>query len=493
MPAKTLMLQGTSSHVGKSLLTAGMCRLLARSGYSVAPFKAQNMALNAAVTASGAEIGRAQALQALAAGIEACADMNPILLKPEGDSHSQVVVLGKPWQSLSALDYERRKETLGQIIRESLTRLRRQFEYVIIEGAGSPVELNLKLRDIANMFVAEMANAPVLLVADIDRGGVFAALLGTLDLFDPHERARVKGLIVNKLRGDPALFRDGIADLAQRARVPVLGVIPFLNLHLPEEDSLGIAPAGANNSLPISAPLVAVIKLPRLANFDDFLPLQYDSRLRLEFVENPKQLENAAAVIVPGSKTTVADLRWLRASGMAAAIEVAAAAGKPVMGICGGCQMLGRRIVDGVESDIPEIEGLGLLPLETRFEKSKRTARVTFKGVSGWLAGVTGQGYEIHAGQIQATTLAMATLIVAAQDQKNYAEGWQQNNVWGSLIHGLFDNDAVRDAFVARVLNLSTATRPHLNYRQKLANSLDSVADCLERELGLERLLRILQ
>lgn len=490
MPAKTLMLQGTSSHVGKSLLTAGICRLLARNGHSVAPFKAQNMSLNAAVTASGAEIGRAQALQALAAGIEAHADMNPILLKPEGDSRSQVVVLGKPWQSLSALDYETRKEALGPIIRESLTRLRQQFEYVIIEGAGSPVELNLKLRDIANMFVAEMADAPVLLIADIDRGGIFASLLGTLDLLQAHERRRVKGLIVNKFRGDLALFKDGIADLERRASAPVLGVIPYLKLQLPEEDSLGIAPVAAENLLPTSTPLVAVVKLPRLANFDDFLPLQYDSRLRVEFVEHPAALSGAAAVIIPGSKATIADLRWLRASGMAAAIQAMAVAGQPIIGICGGCQMLGKRIVDGVESEIPETEGLGLLPLQTRFKKNKRTVRVAFAGTTGWLAGATGQGYEIHAGQVEAAAAVTTTLNITAHDQKSYPEGWQQNNVWGSLVHGLFDNDAVRDAFVTRLAG-SSGAQAAPSYRQALQTDLDKLADAIGHAIGLKRLLKL--
>lgn len=486
MTAATLMIQGTASNVGKSLVTAGICRLLARSGHRVAPFKAQNMSLNAAVTAAGAEIGRAQALQALAAGIEPTADMNPILLKPEGESRSQVVVLGKPWQSLSALDYETRKAALGQVIADALTRLRTAYDIVVIEGAGSPVELNLKLRDLANMFVAELADAPVLLVADIDRGGIFASILGTLDLLEPHERARVRGLVVNKFRGDPALFRDGRLDLERRAGIPVLGVLPYLQLHLPGEDSLALADMRAPDD---TRPTVAIVQLPRLANFDDFLPLEYDGRIRVAYARRPEDLAGAAAVILPGSKATVADLRWLYASGMAKTLHDLAAGGQPIVGICGGCQMLGRRIVDGIESDLPDIDGLDLLPIETRFATDKRTVRLDFRGLAGWLAGVSGSGYEIHAGRIDAAQ-AEPWLEAAASDGAPYAAGWWHGNVWGTMVHGLFDHDDVRHAFVSRCLG-ATESPTGIAYHDALLSSLDALADAIDHEIGYQRLLAI--
>src|SRR5262245_58039095 len=373
MPAQLLMIQGTSSSVGKSLLTAALCRSFARRGVRVAPFKAQNMSNNAAVCADGAEIGRAQAVQAAAAGIEPTADMNPVLLKPEADSRSQVIVLGRPWQTLRAANYYRRKEELWPIVTAALDRLRAAYELVLIEGAGSPVELNLRHLDIVNMAVARHARAPVLLVGDIDRGGIFAQLLGTLALLEPEERALVRGLVVNKFRGDRTLFADGVRILEERGGVPVLGVVPHLPaLAVPEEDAVALdsfIPRPARGSIDI-----VVIRLPRIANFDDFDPLAAEPGVTLRYVQTPRELGAPHAMILPGTKSTIAELDWLRATGLADAIRDRVACGAAVVGLCGGYQMLGQMIRDphGIEA-AAEVAGLGLLPIETIFAAEKAT------------------------------------------------------------------------------------------------------------------------
>ncbi|MGC8782545.1 MAG: cobyric acid synthase, partial [Anaerolineae bacterium] len=353
MTAKTLMIQGAASSVGKSLLVTGLCRLYARRGLRVAPFKAQNMSNNAGVTPAGGEIGRAQVTQAEACGIPPHVDMNPVLLKPEADSRSQVVVLGKKLDTLPARDYYRRKAGLWEVVTAALARLRAGNDLVIIEGAGSPAELNLKRGDIVNMAVARHAQAPVLLVGDIDKGGIFAQLLGTLWLLEPEERPLVKGLIVNKFRGDPDLFADGVRILEERGGVPVLGVVPWLHDHgIAEEDGAGLLERG--DTLPLSlqcsdaSPLlhIAVIKLPRIANFDDFDPLAVEPGVRVRFVRTPEALGRPDAIILPGTKHTLADLAWLHGVGLADALLDLARRGTALVGICGGYQMLGRIIRD---------------------------------------------------------------------------------------------------------------------------------------------------
>jgi adenosylcobyric acid synthase len=405
MPARTLMVQGTSSSVGKSLLTAALCRLFARKGLRVAPFKAQNMSNNAAVCADGGEIGRAQAVQAAAAGIAPTVDLNPILLKPEADSRSQVIVLGRPWQTLRAGSYHRRKEELWPVITAALDRSRAANDLIIIEGAGSPVELNLLSADVVNMAVARYAGCPVLLAGDIDRGGIFAQLLGTLWLFSPEERARVRGLIVNKFRGDRALFADGVRILEERGGVPVLGVVPYLpDLALPEEDAVALdtmTPGQQDATLDL-----AVVRLPHIANFDDFDPLRAESGVRLRYVSSAATLGRPHAILLPGTKSTLADLAWLREVGLFDAIRTLASAGTVVVGLCGGYQMLGRVLRDpeGVESAPGQGTGLGLLPVETVFVPTKDTSqtRARIVGGPGFLSGLAGAevaGYEIHAGR----------------------------------------------------------------------------------------------
>lgn len=460
MTAKTLMVQGTSSSAGKSLLVAALCRIFARRGIRAAPFKAQNMSNNAAVCPDGAEIGRAQAVQAIAAGIEPTADMNPILLKPEADARSQVIVMGRPWRTLAAGSYYQHKGELWPLVTEALDRLRAAYELVVIEGAGSPAELNLKAGDIVNMAVARYAGAPVLLVGDVDRGGIFAQLLGTLWLLEPEEQALVRGLVVNKFRGDPDLFTDGVRILEERGGVPVVGVIPYLhNLGIPEEDAVAIENLSqpASSSQPASEMTdIAIIALPRIANFDDFDPLAAEPGVRVRYVSSRQALGQPQAVILPGSKSTMADLAWLRAQGLAEAVQELAAEGTAVVGICGGYQMLGRIICDPdhTESAIDVVPGLGLLPAETIFEGEKATHRVQARLLDGpgWLASLAGQtvrGYEIHMGRTQGDHPWLA-ITERSGSQAHVRDGMVSDDgrIWGCYLHGLFQGQALRRAWL---------------------------------------------
>ena len=455
-PAACLMVQGTASGVGKSLLAAAFCRIFARAGYRVAPFKSQNMALNAAVTLEGGEIGRAQAAQAAAAGIEATIDMNPILLKPEPGHRSQVVVRGRPIGSLTWPEYQRMQAELLPIVTESLACLRGAFDLVIIEGAGSPAEINLRDSDIVNMRVARIAEAPVLLVGDIDRGGVFAALLGTLALLDAPDRARVGGLIVNRFRGDEAVLTPGLVELAARAGVPVLGVVPYLEPGLvPSEDSLDLDDRsrwGAPGALD-----VAVVRLPLISNFDDFEPLAAEPGVRVRFVRGADGLDGADLIVLPGSKSTVSDLRWLFASGLAHAIRHAAANGRPVLGVCGGYQMLGGAVrdPDRIESDAVVTEALGLLPSVTTFAPGKTTVRVRARvGRASPLFAAAAESeltaYEIHHGRTSASLPAPFTIVERHGEPARDADGAVSASgaVVGTYLHGLLANDAVRRALL---------------------------------------------
>ena len=505
MPARVLMVQGASSSAGKSLLAAALCRIFARKGMRVAPFKAQNMSNNAAVCPDGAEIGRAQAVQAAAAGVSPTADMNPILLKPEADSRSQVVVLGRPWRTLRAGSYYRRKEELWPVVTAALDRLRAACELVVIEGAGSPVELNLRSADVVNMAVARHARAPVLLVGDIDRGGIFAQLLGTLWLLPPEERALVRALVVNKFRGDPALFADGVRILEERGGAPVLGVIPYLPAPaIPEEDAatLDTAAPGAAATLDL-----AVIRLPHIANFDDFDPLSAEAGVRLRYVQSPAALGRPHAVLLPGTKCTIADLAWLRSQGLAKAIRELAAQGTSIIGICGGYQMLGRVIRDPshVESTDREAQGLGLLPVETTFETAKVTvqARARVLGGPGWLTTIADQeleGYEIHMGRTTGSRPWLEILrrngeAVALPDGATGDDG----RVWGCYLHGLFASTAFRRAWLASLLgDRETGTQGDKETEDgqvsvSLSSALDRLADAVEAALDVRRLEAILR
>jgi adenosylcobyric acid synthase len=455
-PAPCLMVQGTASGVGKSLLAAAFCRIFARAGYRVAPFKSQNMALNAAVTLEGGEIGRAQAAQAAAAGIEATVDMNPILLKPEPGYRSQVVVRGRAIASVTWREYQRMQAELFPIVAESLTHLRRQWDLVIIEGAGSPAEINLRDSDIVNMAVARLADAPVVLVGDIDRGGVFAALLGTLALLAPPDRARVGGLIVNRFRGDETVLAPGLAELSARAGVPVLGVVPYLESALmPSEDSLDLDDRSRWGSP--GAIDVAVVRLPLISNFDDFEPLAAEPGVHVRFVRRPDEIGGADVIVLPGSKSTVSDLRWLFASGLAPAIQRAAAEGRPIIGVCGGYQMLGEAVhdPDRVESDAVTTKALGLLPVVTTFAPTKTTVRVRARvgeaaGPFSAAAGSDIVAYEIHSGRTTQSSRPPFTIVERGDGPVRDGDGAASATgaVVGTYLHGLFTNDSLRLAFL---------------------------------------------
>jgi adenosylcobyric acid synthase len=460
--APAIMVQGTASSVGKSLITTAICRLFRQEGLRVLPFKSQNMALNSFVTPEGGEIGRAQAVQAEAAGVPAHVDMNPILLKPEGDSRSQVVVLGRPIGSLSAAEYHRRKPELRALIAGCLDRLRRRCDLLVIEGAGSPAEINLRANDIVNMHVAHAADARVLLVGDIDRGGVFAAFVGTLELLEPEERSRVAAFLVNKFRGDRALLEPGLDFLTRRTGLPVLGVLPYLrDLRVADEDSLSLDHRRRRRAAGPGELDIAVVRLPRLSNFDDFDPLDHEPGVTLRFVERAEELAGADLVILPGSKSTAADLAWLRRSGLADALTARAGQGAPVLGICGGCQMLGLSIEDpdGLESPEASVPGLGLLPLRTRFQRDKLTAQVqACPAGAGFLTrGLPATdaltGYEIHMGAVQAEAAGAPAFQIVARNGRpeRAADGAvsPDGGVVGTMIHGLFENDRLRAALLA--------------------------------------------
>ncbi len=461
--APALMVQGTASSVGKSLITTALCRLFRQEGLRVLPFKSQNMALNSFVTPEGGEIGRAQAVQAEAAGVPPHVDMNPILLKPEGDSRSQVVVLGRSIGSLSAVEYHRRKPELRALIADCLERLRRRCDLLVIEGAGSPAEINLRANDIVNMHVARAAGARVILVGDIDRGGVFAAFVGTIELLEPDERQRLCAFLINKFRGDRALLEPGLDFLTGRTGLPVLGVLPFLpNLRIADEDSLSLDHRRLRRRAAADELDIAVIRLPRISNFDDFDPLDHEPGVALRFVEDPRSLAGADLVVLPGSKSTVADLAWLRRSGLAEAVAARAGRGEAVLGICGGCQMLGLSIEDpdGSESPEPRVEGLGLLPIRTRFRRDKLTAQVKARpDAPSFLTEGLGRtadlsGYEIHMGEVEAAGAdpAPAFQILsrnAAPLQAPDGAVSPDGRVVGTLIHGLFENDDLRAALLA--------------------------------------------
>jgi adenosylcobyric acid synthase len=451
MGGRLLMVQGTMSHVGKTVLVAALCRIFLQDGLRVAPFKAQNMALNSFVTPDGLEIGRAQAMQAEAAGVPPAVEMNPVLLKPEADHRSQVVVMGRPMGSCSAAEYHRLKPSLLPLVLEALERLRSRYDVVVMEGAGSPAEVNLKTHDIVNMGVARRVGAPVLLVGDIDRGGVFAQLVGTVELLEPEERSLVKALVINKFRGDKSLLLPGLRFLEERTGLPVAGVVPYdPGLSLPEEDSVALemVPRRADGVLDVAA-----VRLPRIANFDDLDPLRREAGVGLRFITRGDELGSPDLVVIPGTKTTIADLEQMRSSGIAEAITRAVSAGTAVVGICGGFQMLGLAVLDpqGVESDRAQARGLGLLPVSTVFRPAKTTHQVEARVEAdrGLLEGCRGmaiRGYEIHMGESWGEADSPFLLVSRSGEACRVPDGALSRDGWllGTYIHGLFHNRDLR-------------------------------------------------
>jgi len=460
-PARCLMVQGTSSHVGKSLLVAALCRILARDGWRVAPFKSWNMSLNSGVSAQGGEMGRAQVLQAQAAGLPPHTDMNPLLLKPASQGRVQVVLNGRPLPHLDAGGCQRVAAQFLPTVLAALERLRASQDIVILEGAGSPAEVNLKEKDIANMRMAVAADAPVLLVGDIDRGGVFASLVGTLEILGPRERERVAGLVINKFRGERESLAEGLRWLEERTGKPVLGIVPYLgDLHLDEEDTVNLEAArrSAGDAGGGKALDIAVIRLPHISNATDFHPLEREPGVGVRYVAEASALGVPDAVILPGSKDTINDLSFLRSSGLAAAVARLASWGVPLLGICGGYQMLGRSIEDpaGVESSAARAEGLGLLPVRTVMESEKSThvVKARAKREVPWLGIGPSRpplsGYEIHMGRSR--TEGEAPLLIVQRDgmAASVEEGAlrEEGKVFGCYLHGLFENRSLREGFL---------------------------------------------
>jgi len=499
--ARTLMIQGTASSVGKSVMVAALCRIFRQDGYRVAPFKAQNMALNSFVTAEGGEIGRAQAVQAEAAGIAPTVDMNPVLLKPATDTGCQVIVLGKVARTISAGDYYRYTPSLLETIEGSLNRLRSAYDIVVIEGAGSPAEINLKDREIVNMRVARISGSPVLLVGDIDRGGVFASLVGTLELLAEDERRYVKGLIINKFRGDLSLLQPGLEFLEKRTGKTVLGVVPyFRDIRIAQEDSVYLDERVDNTAL--HGPDIAVIRLPHISNYDDFDPLE-EAGCLIRYVAQRFELGNPHLIILPGTKSTIADLQYLHHSGLASSILLKAKAGTPVVGICGGYQMLGQRILDpqGVESTEAEFSGLGLLDVVTTFapEKSTRQVRARVLSDLGLLSGTKGQeleGYEIHMGQTESREKLNAFQVFETpQGATDYGDGTlnERGTVLGTYLHGLFHNPDFTQAFLASLRRRWGLPESKEGVAASKEEPYDKLAEVVRRSLNIAAIYKIME
>lgn len=508
MPARSLMVFGTASHVGKSLMVAAFCRMFARRGYNVAPFKAQNMSLNSAATVDGYEIGRAQALQAEAAYQIATPEMNPILLKPDSDQSCHIVAGGRVWGRLSGRDYhEGRVEELFPLVLQSYEKLAARHDVIVLEGAGSPAEINLKDHDIVNMRMAAAANAACLLVGDIDRGGVFAALVGTLGLLAAEERRRIRGLLINKFRGDLELLKPGIRELERRTGKNCLGVIPYIDdLNLDEEDSVSLEPRPSTSkdnwqaSTDPARPLrVAVIALPYFANFTDFDALCREPSVCLRFLKHSSQLEHADVIVLPGTKNTISDLRWLQASGIGHRVLAHARSGRIVIGICGGMQMMGVCISDPhhLESG-GKMEGLSLLPIRTVLKPEKTTLPVTAYLNRPSLLGMSfpvpcTTGYEIHLGETTYEGGASSLFQLVRTNQATRTEDGAQDangKCLGTYVHGLFDSDEFRHAFLANARAQCHLEPPGevIFHRRARESSLNRLADTVETAVDLEQI-----
>ena len=483
--ALNIMLQGTMSNAGKSLLAAALCRIFRQDGYRVAPFKSQNMALNSFITKDGGEMGRAQVVQAEAAGIAPDVRMNPILLKPTTDVGSQVIVNGQVRGNMRAMEYYAKKREFLPDVLAAYESLNREYDVVVIEGAGSPAEINLKQDDFVNMGLARLVDAPVLLIGDIDRGGVFAQLYGTIALLEPDERARVKGTIINKFRGDRSILEPGLRQLEALCGVPVAGVVPYAQVDIDDEDSLSsrFTRDTARKLLDI-----AVVRLPRISNFTDFSPFERYENVSLRYVEKVSDLGAPDMILLPGTKSTIADLQWLRESGLEAAILKEASRGTLIFGVCGGYQMLGRSVSDpeGVEAaGVTEIRGLGLLPMDTVFRGAKVQTQTTgvFSGVDGLLSCLNGrayEGYEIHMGRSEEK---MPPLI-------------SSGSVYGSYVHGIFDAPGIADAILTALCQkrgIDPAALGSFDLREYKERQYNTLADTVRQGLDMELVYRALR
>ncbi|MCI6868266.1 MAG: cobyric acid synthase [Lachnospiraceae bacterium] len=497
--AKVIMVQGTMSNVGKSVIAAGLCRIFKQDGYRVAPFKSQNMALNSFITKEGLEMGRAQVMQAEAAGTEPSVSMNPILLKPTNDIGSQVIVNGEVLGTMSARDYFKMKKSLIPEIMKAYKKLDENYDIIVIEGAGSPAEINLKEDDIVNMGMAKLVNAPVLLVGDIDRGGVFAQLYGTVALLEEEERNRIKGLIINKFRGDKTILDPGVEMLEEMTGIHVVGVTPYLHVSLEDEDSLS---ERLEDKHAIGLIDIAVIRLPRISNFTDFNVFEGVKGVSVRYVSAANQLGNPDLIILPGTKNTMGDLLWMRQNGLEASILKAHKAGTTVFGVCGGYQMLGKSIADpdGVEEG-GTIRGMGLLDADTVFEAEKARTRIEGRvlnpdGILKPLAGAKVTGYEIHMGRTHVSSETMPfTEIVDTITGEHKIEGACGNNVYGSYIHGIFDNQEIAVKMVRAIAASKGITEEmdmEIDFAAFKETQYDLLADGLRKHLDMEEIYKIL-
>lgn len=486
--AKCIMVQGTMSGAGKSLLCAGLCRIFQREGYRVAPFKSQNMALNSYVTRQGLEMGRAQVMQAQAAQLEPDVRMNPVLLKPSSDTGSQVIVLGEVRGQMTAVEYGSYKKTLIPEILEAYEGLAAENDIIVIEGAGSPAEVNLRTDDIVNMGLAELVKAPVLLAGDIDRGGVFAQLYGTVALLQEEERARIRGLIINKFRGDMEILRPGLTFLEQKAGIPILGVVPYLRVDVDDEDSLAPCLERSVVHRPID---IAVIHLPHISNFTDFTPLERLGVLGVRYVESAAALGRPDMVMLPGTKSTMADLLWMRENGLEAQIKKLAASGVPVLGVCGGYQMLGEWLEDpdGVEGPRLFLQGMGLLPCQTIFEGQKTRTNLHAAILDGPFAGAKLEGYEIHMGATRVRGDGFCRL------ENGRSDGCRSGTVFGTYLHGLFDSGELTGKlaeWLCERKGLPVQKVAPISHRVYQNQQYDLLADGIQSALDMRALWHIL-
>jgi len=496
--AKTIMLQGTSSHVGKSILTTALCRIFLQDGYKVVPFKAQNMALNSYVTKTGEEMGRAQVAQAEAAGLEPMVEMNPVLLKPTGNSSSQVILMGKPIGNMSAKEYHTGYSVKAlDVIKECLDKLDSEFDTIVIEGAGSPAEVNLKANDIVNMRIAKLLSAPVFLIADIDRGGALAAVVGTLELLEPDERALIKGIIINKFRGDLDLLKPALDFLEAKTGKPVIGVVPHLDkLGIDDEDSVSLDDKQSGEARDLE---IAVLRTPKISNFTDFDALESEVDVSVRYIKPGESIGKPDLIIVPGSKNTIEDLLYLRAQGYEEEILTLVAAGTPLIGICGGYQMLGKEIFDPehTESTLDRIRGIGLLDFTTTFAAQKVTHQVTAHNIGNGFLGIDSRsdtltGYEIHMGHTEFLgPVDHAFTIISRSGKEIQAPDGvigYQGRVMGTYIHGIFDNDSYRRKLLnalRTIKGLAPITVINDTYTRK-QNSYNRLADTVRHSLNMD-------
>lgn len=508
--AKVIMIQGTMSNAGKSLLTAGLCRIFKQDGYRVAPFKSQNMALNSFITEDGLEMGRAQVVQAEAAGIKPVVEMNPILLKPTTDVGSQVIVNGVHLGNMSAREYFAYKKQLVPEILKAYHQLEEQYDIIVIEGAGSPAEINLKSEDIVNMGMAKMVDAPVLLVGDIDRGGVFAQLYGTVMLLEKEEQERIKGLIINKFRGDKTILDSGVDMIEELCQIPVVGVTPYMQIDIEDEDSLSEKLEQKHGSGLVD---IAVIRLPRISNFTDFQVLSAMPQTAVRYVTSAEELGNPDLVILPGTKNTIEDLLWMRQRGLETAILKLAAKETPIFGICGGYQMLGMSLTDEqhLESGTghEQVRGMELLPVNTVYEEEKTKTRVggAFGETAGIFEGLSGkelEGYEIHMGRTQilepleyeGVSRPLTFIMERQSDSKRVkTEGLSYGNVYGTYIHGILDKPGIAQTVVDALMRkkgYEPEMQTDFDYDAYKETQYDQLADQLRTHLDMKKIYEIM-